>query len=154
MAQEIERKFLPANDGWRGLATPVPLRQGYLCTGAPSAVRVRVSGEQAFLTVKAARSGTSRLEFEYPIPLEEARTMLDSLALKPLVEKLRYTVPYAGLLWEIDEFLGDNQGLVIIEVELSHEEQPFERPPWVGAEVTHDLRYYNASLVAKPFKDW
>lgn len=154
MACEIERKFLPANEGWRGLAEPVVIRQGYLCTGGPCAVRVRIAGQTAFLTLKAARSGLCRQEFEYSLPVQEARTILDSLALRPLIEKLRYRIPFAGLTWEVDEFQGDNQGLVIIEVELEHENQPFERPPWVGEEVSHDQRYYNVSLVSNPFRNW
>lgn len=154
MACEIERKFLPANHGWRGLAQGTPIRQGYLSTGNPCAVRVRLAGNKAFLTIKASNAGASRLEFEYPIPVDEAHILLDSLALKPLVEKIRYAIPHGGLLWEVDEFLGDNEGLVLIEVELSSEDQPFVPPPWVGKEVTHDSRYYNANLVANPFKGW
>ena len=160
MPTEIERKFLLANDGWRGLAEGVTLCQGYLNTDAASTVRVRIAGSGAWLGVKGKggitgkAGGSTRLEFEYPVPLEDAQEMLVRLAKRPLIEKTRYTIPFAGLLWEVDEFHGDNQGLIIAEVELESESQSFAKPDWAGLEVTGDPRYYNANLVEKPFKNW
>lgn len=154
MGREIERKFLPANDGWRGLAQGRLLRQGYLCAGPTGAVRVRVAGERAWLGIKGRTVGASRAEFEYPIPLEDARQMLAELTQHALVEKTRYALSHGGLIWEVDEFHGLNQGLVLIEVELTSEDQRFARPAWVGEEVTDDPRYYNAALAARPFCEW
>jgi adenylate cyclase len=116
-------------------------------------VRVRLLGERAFLTVKGPTAGASRAEFEYAIPPDDARAMLD-LCEKPLIEKTRYVVPHGGLVWEIDEFHGANAGLVVAECELASEDQPLDKPDWVGEEVTGDARYYNSSLVARPFSTW
>ena len=154
MPREIERKFLPANDAWRGLADGVPIRQGYLSVNGLCAVRVRIAADKGTLTVKESVAGPGRLEFEYPLPLPEARNLLDRLALRPLVEKKRHAIRHGGLIWEVDEFSGVNEGLVLIEVELTREDQVFTPPPWVGEEVTHDARYYNANLVANPFRNW
>ena len=153
MADEIERKFLVTSREWRtGEATEY--RQGYLNLDKERTVRVRVAGERAYLTVKGITRGATRREFEYPIPLAEAEEMLAGLCRQPLIEKRRYRLQHAGLTWEIDEFFGDNAGLVVAEVELEREDQPFERPPWLGDEVTDDPRYYNASLVEHPYRDW
>ena len=155
MGLETERKFLLANDAWRALATDSRRYcQGYLCADRERAVRVRIAGESAFLTIKGGGAGASRLEFEYPLPLEDAKTLLDRLAEKPLIEKIRHIVPYGGLIWEVDEFFGLNEGLTLAELELESEEQPFEKPAWIGEEVTADPRYYNASLVKNPYRDW
>jgi adenylate cyclase len=155
MAQEIERKFLVKDDSWRATAGGgKPYLQGYLCTDRERVVRVRVKDGCGFLTIKGLREGISAAEYEYPIPAADAEEMLQKLCLRPLIEKLRYEVSYGGLLWEIDEFRGENAGLVVAEVELSSEEQKIILPPWVGGEVSHDKRYANASLVQSPFRVW
>jgi adenylate cyclase len=152
---EIERKYLPKGDGWRKALTGpgVPIRQGYLASGAGCTVRVREKGERAYLTVKGPTTGASRAEFEYPIPVEDAREMLETLC-GALVEKRRYVVRHGGLDFEIDEFYGENAGLVLVEVELEREDQEIELPEWVGAEVTGDARYYNSNLARDPFGRW
>lgn len=156
MAVEIERKFLLANERWREEAGEgVLFRQGYLTSGNDQAsVRVRIEGERARLNVKSVTVGASRLEYEYDIPLAEAQEMLDLLCKKPLIEKHRYFVKRQGLVWEIDEFMGENAGLVVAEVELDQENQAIELPGWIGNEVTEDTRYYNACLVNNPFRSW
>jgi len=153
MGKEIERKFLVRGDAWRkGQGTLY--RQGYLNTAKERTVRVRIAGQQAFLTVKGLTRGATRPEFEYPIPVDDARTMLDTLCEHPLVEKRRYRLDVGGLIWEIDEFFGDNQGLVVAEVELDSEDQSFEEPDWVVKEVTGDPRYFNVNLVEHPYSEW
>lgn len=154
MKIEIERKFLLTGDSWRQGATGTLYRQGYLCTDPERTVRVRIGGDTAILAIKGRGDGLSRPEYEFPIPPGEAATLLDGLCLQPLVEKVRYLVPFAGLTWEIDEFLGVNAGLVLAEVELEHPDQPVPLPPWVGREVTGDPRYYNAWLARHPFATW
>ena len=154
MGQEIERKFLVAGEAWRALGEGTPFRQGYLTADAARSVRVRIAGAQGFLTVKGPSVGAARLEFEYEIPVADAEAMLDALCARPLIEKTRYRIPSGGLIWEVDEFAGDNAGLVVAEVELEHEDQEVVLPDWVGAEVTGDPRYFNASLVAQPYKEW
>ena len=154
MAQEIERKFLLAGEGWRGLAEGIAYRQGYLCAGMQRSVRVRIAGDLGFLTIKGATIGAARSEYEYEIPLTDAREMLDALCPQPQIEKKRYTIPYLGFIWEIDEFFGQNQGLIVAEIELEREDQPFERPDWIGEEVTGDARYYNAALCEAPYTTW
>jgi CYTH domain-containing protein len=154
MALEIERKFLLAGDGWRGLAEGIDFRQGYLCADRQRTVRVRIAGDRGFLTIKGATTGASRNEYEYEIPLGEAQAMLDDLCLQPQIVKRRYTIPFDGFLWEIDEFFGLNQGLIVAEIELEREDQSFARPEWIGAEVTGDPRYANAALCVNPFSGW
>ena len=154
MSLEIERKFLLAGEDWRQLAAAEYYCQGYLCSGKDCVVRVRIAGGKANITIKGPTVGASRLEYEYPIPLEDAQALLAELAEKPLIEKFRYSIPYKGMLWEVDEFLGINRGLVLAEVELEHEEQLFEKPTWIGHEVTGDPRYYNANLVRNPYLHW
>ncbi|MBP0000851.1 MAG: CYTH domain-containing protein [Cyanobacteria bacterium SID2] len=154
MATEIERKFLVNHDGWRNLGSRTLYRQGYLVREKGLAVRVRIAGETGYLTIKGATVGVSRLEYEYTIPVSEAREMLDNLCDKPIIEKFRYSIEFGNLLWEIDEFLGENEGLILAEVELSDENQPFDRPDWIGEEVSGDPRYYNANLVKNPFSQW
>lgn len=157
MAQEIERKFLLASGAWRsGAGTGVRLKQGYLSSGAATAtVRVRIAGEAAFLTIKSQASGLIRSEFEYPVPLADAERMLDTLTTGSSVEKIRYTFPAGGeLVWEIDEYLGANAGLFTAEIELPSADVPFERPEWLGNEITGDYRYANSALSEKPFSTW
>ena len=154
MAEEIERKFLVSNDGWRPGAGGTRFRQGYLSTDPERTVRVRLEGERGVLTIKGLSRGIRRAEFEYPIPAAEAAVLLDTLCLQPLIEKTRYRVEHAGHLWEIDEFAGDNAGLVLAEVELSSADEAVELPIWVGAEVSSDPRYYNANLIRHPFRRW
>ncbi len=155
MAQEIERKFLVSSGAWKTGATGSLLRQGYLSTSAARSVRVRTAGARATLTVKGNKVGPRASEFEYSIPLEEARQMLDELCRRPLIEKTRYAIPGPdGHLWEVDEFHAQNDGLVVAEIELSHEREDFVRPAWLGEEVTDDPRYLNFNLVGRPFTRW
>lgn len=152
MATEIERKFLVVGTDWR---TPsgVKMRQGYLNRDMERIVRVRIEGERAALTIKGMLKGATRAEFEYEIPLKDAEQLL-AICDGPLVEKIRHRVPYQGFVWEVDEFLGDNAGLVVAEIELEREDQPYAKPHWAGAEVTYDPRYLNSNLATKPFKTW
>jgi CYTH domain-containing protein len=154
MANEIERKFLVKGDAWRALAKGTTYRQGYLNSAKERTVRVRTAEDKAFLTIKGLTLGATRAEYEYAIPFDEGKAMLDALAEKPLIEKKRYKIPAGDLTWEIDEFLGDNAGLILAEVELKSEDQAFDRPAWLGDEVTGDTRYYNANLIKKPFTRW
>ena len=154
MGIEIERKFLIATDDWRGLAEGMDYRQGYLSTVKERTVRVRTVGERGFLTIKGISIGATRAEFEYEIPVDDAHELLDELCLRPLIEKRRHRVPFGGLTWEIDEFFGENHGLIVAEVELDDENQLIELPPWIGEEVTGDPRYFNASLVERPYSTW
>jgi len=152
MAIEIERKFLVVGDAWRD-APAVYFSQGYLSRSKERTVRIRVADEQGFLTIKGATTGASRAEFEYGIPLADARELL-ALCDGPLIEKYRRKITHEGMVWEVDEFLGENQGLVVAEIELESESQTFTKPAWVGVEVTHDQRYYNSNLSAHPFSQW
>ncbi|RFA24676.1 adenylate cyclase [Alkalilimnicola ehrlichii] len=155
MAEEIERKFLLKNDTWRSLArSSARYRQGYLASRREVVVRVRLSDDTAFLTIKGEANGIRRLEYEYPLPIVDAEEMLDLLCERPLIEKERFFVPYGDHLWEVDVFAGDNAGLVLAEVELQDPDEVFVRPPWVGEEVSEDPRFYNANLVKYPFKSW
>jgi adenylate cyclase len=152
MGVEIERKFLVQGDGWKSGAG-VRYRQGYLNRDKNRTVRVRIAGDAAFLTVKGVSLGATRAEFEYAIPLTDAEGLL-TLCDGPLVEKTRHLVRVGGTLWEVDDFAGDNAGLVVAEVELTHENQLFEQPEWLGQEVTHDARYFNSNLATTPFSKW
>lgn len=154
MSVEIERKFLVRNDAWKALGQSTLLRQGYLSSHPDRVVRVRIEGASAMLTVKGRTVGATRGEWEYPIPLEHAQVFLDTLCEKPIIEKYRYRLNYEGMLWEVDEFLGDNAGLVVAEIELATEDQAFVRPDWIGEEVTHDARYFNANLLRCPYSTW
>ena len=147
MSREIERKFLVVSDAWQAAATSsLLLRQGYLSSNAKATVRVRSKDNgRAVLTLKGAAEGISRAEYEYEIPIEDARELL-AMAQPHVIEKRRYLVPHGGLVWEVDVFLGRHSGLVIAEVELDSEDQAIALPDWIGAEVTHDDRYNNASL--------
>ncbi|MGN8157148.1 CYTH domain-containing protein [Salinisphaera sp. SWV1] len=155
MAVEIERKFLVVGDAWRDAAHASQFfAQGYLNQAGRASVRVRIEGEQANLNLKAARVGSSRAEYEYPIPLAEAREILDELTLTPPVEKTRHWLEHAGHVWEIDEFVGANAPLVVAEIELDAADEVFVRPDWLGAEITDDVRYYNHALAFAPYSQW
>ena len=154
MAKEIERKFLVRGNTWRGQDGGKRYRQGYLSTVKERTVRVRTTGDKGFITIKGMSVGATRSEYEYEIPLVDANEMLDRLCERPLIEKTRYRVSHEGLAWEIDEFEGDNRGLIIAEVELKDETQSVTLPGWIGQEVTGDHRYFNANLVANPFSQW
>lgn len=155
MAQEIEHKFLLRDDSWRqAVHASIPMRQGYLVSDEIRSVRVRVAGDQAFLNIKSGVIGVSRSEYEYEIPLADGHELLNTLCRKPLVEKTRRLVRYGEHLWEIDEFAGDNAGLIVAEVELDAVGETFAKPPWLGEDVSHDLRYYNSRLAVHPYKDW
>ena len=154
MAKEIERKFLIASDAWRGLAPGTTYRQGYLSTVKERTVRVRTIDDKGFLTIKGITVGATRAEYEYTIPAADATEMLDDLCERPIIEKVRYKIQFEGLIWEVDEFLGVNAGLTVAEVELTAEDQAFEKPAWIGDEVTGDPRYYNANLIANPYSTW
>ena len=155
MGIEIERKFRVASDGWRAqVSQKTLLRQGYIANTPRASVRVRLAGEAGWLSVKAMTPGLSRHEYEAAIPALEANEMLERLCEGPLVEKWRHIVIHQGSRWEIDEFLGANAGLVIAELELAAEDTPFAVPPWLGVEVTHDERYYNFRLSARPYRSW
>lgn len=153
MAQEIERKFLVLNNSFKNGATKALYRQGYLCGGKNGIVRVRTIDQKGVLTIKSASQGISRQEFEYEIPFADTEALF-ALCSKPLIEKYRYTVSFGGMIWEVDEFLGENEGLTIAEIELSEENQVFSKPNWIGIEVSDDLRYRNSNLVRHPFKQW
>ena len=153
MGTEIERKFLVQEGAWRE-AKATRYRQGYLSTVKERTVRVRTINNKGYLTIKGITVGASRLEFEYEIPAVDAEELLDSLCEKPLIDKNRYKVDYGTFTWEVDEFFGENEGLIVAEVELESENQPFERPEWVTEEVTTDPRYYNANLIKNPYSRW
>jgi adenylate cyclase len=154
MSIEIERKFLVRDERWRSLGQGVLLRQGYLSSHPDRIVRVRIEGDAAVMTIKGRTVGASRGEWEYPIPLDDARVFLDALCEKPIIEKTRYRIAHRGMVWEVDEFHGDNAGLVVAEIELTSEDQPFDKPDWIGEEVTHDPRYFNANLLRHPYCKW
>ena len=152
MAAEIERKFL-VKAGWQPQDEGVRIAQGYLSSVPERTVRVRIKGDKGFLTVKGRNEGIRRLEFEYEIPLDDAMQLL-TLSQTPVVEKYRYRIPFEGHLWEVDEFCGDNSGLVVAEVELKSEEEPYVKPAWIGEEVSADKRYRNTNLAKHPYKEW
>jgi len=155
MATEIEHKFLLRDDRWRSqVERSVRMRQGYLTSDARCSVRVRVAGGQGFLNLKSGTLGIQRSEYEYAIPLDEAEEILNTLCEKPLLEKTRHYLHFGEHLWEIDEFSGDNTGLIVAEVELSRADEPFVRPDWVGEDVSQDIRYYNSQLAQHPYLSW
>lgn len=153
MATEIERKFLVTGDGWKSASDGTRIAQGYLSIDADRTVRVRLAGNEAWLTIKGRTEGISRAEFEYPIPPDEARELL-KLCLPSVIDKTRHRVPFGGHVWEVDVFHGDNEGLILAEVELADESVTPELPAWAGAEVSDDPRYYNSSLSKLPFRDF
>lgn len=154
VGREIERKFLVVNDDFKKVTQGVKLRQGYLNSDKERTVRIRTVGDKAFLSIKGRTCGISRTEFEYEIPVADGETMLDTLAEKPLIEKVRYEVHFNGFVWEVDEFLGENSGLVVAEIELESEAQQFDIPHWLGAEVSGDARFFNSNLVRNPYSNW
>lgn len=165
MAQEIEHKFLVKNDDFKQLGKSTYYRQGYIPTVNGMTVRIRIAGTRGFITLKDHAVGITRHEFEYEIPLDEAKQMLELMCSKPQIEKTRYVIenvkgelpdgtPIEGLHWEVDVFSGDNEGLVVAEIEVPCEEAQFEHPAWLGEEVTGDHRYYNSALCKHPFKKW
>lgn len=151
---EIERKFLVKNNGWQKGVKGVKYQQGYLSTDSARTVRVRLEGKLGKLTIKGKKIGIAGDEFEYDIPANDAKYLLDNICEKPTIKKTRYRVPFENLIWEVDVFEGENKGLVIAEVELNRPDQKFKIPSWIGKEVTQDRRFRNANLVANPFSMW
>ena len=155
MAIEIERKYLVKNDNWRQHITgSLHMIQGYLGGNENSSIRIRDSGNKADINIKAKIVGSSRSEFEYMVPISEAHEMLKELCDKPLIEKTRHLVIHAEHIWEVDEFAGENAGLIVAEIELASLNEPFQPPDWLGKEVTEDVRYYNICLVNHPYSSW
>ena len=153
MALEIERKFLVKEGAWRN-EQGTKYRQGYLNSDKERTVRVRILDDKGYLTVKGISREVVRVEYEYEIPIIEAKAMLDDLCEKPLIEKIRCKIEDKGLIWEVDEFFGENLGLIVAEVELESEDQKFVKPEWLGEEVTEDPKYFNANLIHHPFSKW
>ncbi|MFT4015462.1 MAG: CYTH domain-containing protein [Agriterribacter sp.] len=155
MPLEIERKFLINHNKWNTLPKPQGklYRQGYLLNDIHKTIRVRLSNENGFITIKGKTTGATRSEFEYNIPLTDAKQLLDNFSNNE-ISKTRYNISYRSKLWEIDVFHGENEGLIVAEIELQSEGEPFDIPDWVTEEVTHDPRYYNANLAVLPFKRW
>ncbi|MBF2093478.1 MAG: CYTH domain-containing protein [Synechococcales cyanobacterium K44_A2020_017] len=154
MGTEIERKFLVIGDDWRSLGQGTVYRQGYIVSDQGRTVRVRVAGDRSYLTLKGPTVGLSRAEFEYEIPRTDADDIMRLLCSSPMIEKVRYRIAIADLVWEVDEFSGDNAGLIIAEVELHDEHQAIDLPPWIGQDVSGDPRYFNAYLAQHPFSQW
>ncbi len=154
MAQEIERKFLVDREKIELPAHGLVIRQGYVPTASKTAVRVRIKGECAYLTLKGESRGAVRAEFEYSIPLEDAIQMLDQFCEGPMIDKTRYEIHIGDHMWEVDLFTGENEGLMVAEIELATEDELFEQPEWVVKEVTDDPRYYNANLIQNPYCSW
>ena len=155
MAQEIERKFLINSDAWRAdVSRTEKYRQGYLSDSPECSIRVRISDDHAYLNIKSATLGVQRTEYEYQVPLQDGEEMLASFCRKPVIVKTRYFVEYEDHVWEVNVFEGDNEGLIVAEIELDDEHEQFARPPWLGKEVSDDPRYYNVCLVEHPYKQW
>ena len=154
MACEIERKFLIRKELWQKPEQGIPIVQGYLHTAPELTIRLRIADGRGYLTLKGRSSGCSRSEYEYSIPREEAEAMLREFPVSALIRKTRYLCPHAGHVWEVDVFEGDNAGLIVAEIELGSETEPFERPPWLDREVTGDHRYSNSALAANPYRFW
>jgi adenylate cyclase len=154
MGIEIERKFLLTGTSWKQLTEGTAYRQGYLNSVKERTVRVRTIDDKGFLTIKGISVGATRVEYEYEIPVADAEQLLDDLCEKPLIEKNRYKINHAGFIWEVDEFFGENEGLIVAEIELESEDQSFDKPEWVGEEVTGDPRYFNSSLIKEPYSRW
>jgi adenylate cyclase len=154
MQYEIERKFLLQNDEWRHNARGLRYRQGYILSDPKRTIRIRTIQDSGFITIKGKGNGLSRPEFEYSIPFDDAKFLLENFCDQPIIEKIRYKVEFKGMIWEIDEFLGDNEGLQIAEIELTSEDQLFAKPKWIGSEVTGDRRYYNSYLARNSYKNW
>ncbi len=155
MSVEIERKFLVEGDTWRSqVASESHIMQGYLASSPEVTVRVRVKGNQAFLTIKGESRGVARSEYEYSIPVVDAEEMLRDLAVLPPIDKVRHRIPLGGHVWELDVFAGENAGLVMAEIELSSEDEDFDLPDWAGQEVSDDQRYFNVNLAKNPYRRW
>jgi len=154
MGAEIERKFLVTGRDWKPAAAGVLMRQGYLSLDPRRTVRVRIAGDHGFLTIKGLTTGISRREYEYAVPLQDATEMLEALCHRPLIEKTRYQIDVGGTRWEVDEFHGENDGLIVAEVELQAADQAYVRPGWIGQEVSRDARYFNSSLIESPYRLW
>ena len=155
MATEIEHKYLVINDEYRnGSTSATYFRQGYLSTDPACTVRVRIAGERAVLTIKGTTQNAARPEFEVALDIDMAQSMLNTFCQSPIIEKTRYIYPYAGHTWEVDCFHGDNQGLVMAEIELTHPDESYDFPPFIGRQVTHLPRYYNACLATHPYSQW
>jgi len=155
MGTEIERKFLVINDNWRKEASEgIHYQQGYFTTNELCSIRVRIAGDKADLNIKSATLGIFRTEYDYPIPVKDAKEILQNLCTRPLIEKIRYLVPHGQHTWEVDVFSGHNEGLVVAEIELATAEQSFAKPDWIGKEVSYDPRYYNVCLVKHPYRNW
>jgi len=155
MGVEIERKFLVDHEKWQQVVKPAGThyRQGYLLDDDHRTIRIRVTDKQGYITFKGATKGITRKEYEYKIPVEDGNELLNGFAISE-VEKIRYRIEFAGKLWEVDEFSGDNAGLIMAEIELQHETEEFEHPGWVTIEVSDDERYYNSNLAVNPYKKW
>ena len=155
MSVEIERKFLVKDLSWKDSATSFKdFQQGYFPTGEGVTVRARIAGDKARLTIKGPVSGISRAEFEYPIPVEDAIIFLSGFCAKPVILKRRWYVPFGGFTWEVDEFAGQNRGLVVAEIELDAPDREFPVPAWLGREVSHEPRFRNSRLVRHPYSEW
>jgi len=155
MATEIERKFLVTSNSWREQVTrQKSIKQGYFGPPNKASIRIRIDGDSANINIKSATLDIVRREYEIPVPLSDAEEMLRDLCERPFIEKVRYLVPVGKHTWEIDEFAGDNQGLIVAEIELSSPDEDFEKPDWLGNEVSHDERYYNVRLVKNPYRNW
>ena len=154
MGKEIERKYLVTGNAFKSQGKAIFIHQGFLSTEKERVVRVRIKGGKGYITIKGISVGVTRSEFEYEIPLKDAKYMLDNLCIKPTIEKHRYILDYKGFTWEVDEFHGENEGLVVAEIELPSEDTEFGLPDWIGKEVTDDPRYYNANLIARPYRQW
>lgn len=154
MGKEIERKFLVKNQDFKKFGQGTFIKQGFLSSAKERVVRIRITDHRAFLTIKGISKGATRTEFEYDIPLKEAEIMMNELCEKPIIEKYRYRINMAEFVWEVDEFKGVNEGLIVAEIELKSEDQVFDLPDWVGEEVTQDQRYYNSNLITSPYSSW
>ena len=154
MGLEIERKFLVQGDGWKSLGTPVLFHQGHLNRNPERSVRVRIEGDMAKLNIKAQRATLRRIEYEYAIPVKDAKFLLEHVCEQPTLSKHRTKITIGDCCWEVDEFHGPNQGLWTAEVELETEEQSFEKPDWIGEDVSDDPRYLNINLIKNPFQNW
>ena len=150
---EIERKYLVVNEHYKN-GIPIRISQGYICSEENRVVRVRIKGKRAYITIKNATIGFARNEYEYEIPVADAEAMLQNTCQQPIIDKTRYVVEHGDFKWEVDEFHGDNEGLVVAEIELEDKDEVFELPDFVGEEVTGDARYYNACLFKNPYKNW
>lgn len=154
MAIEIERKFLVKSHEYRSHSQDVRIIQGFIKNTRESIVRIRIMGDKASFAIKGSTSVATRIEYEYSIPLKDANELLENFCEKPIIDKVRYLYVFKGFTWEIDEFHGNNEGLIVAEIELEHENQEFQKPEWLGKEVTGEPKYYNANLIKFPYKDW